>query len=59
MTKPIYLIFDGNSFIHRAYHALPAFTNKAGFPTAIITGVCNMINKVLNGFEHEHAVVGV
>lgn len=57
MTQPVYIIIDGNSFIHRAYHALPVFTNKAGFPTNIITGVCNMINKVLKGFEHEYAVV--
>lgn len=57
MTQKTYIIIDGNSFIHRAYNALPAFTNKDGFPTQIITGVCNMINKVINGFEHEHVVV--
>ena len=57
MTQKIYLIFDGNSFIHRAYHGMPAFSNKAGFPTHVITGVCSMINKVLKGFDYEHAVV--
>lgn len=57
MSKPLYIIIDGNSFMHRAYHALPAFTNKKGFPTQIITGTCNMINSAIKKMNPEKIVV--
>lgn len=62
MTKPILLIVDGNSFMHRAYNGMPSFVNKKGFPTQILAGVCNMINseikkqkpaKVVVAFDHK------
>lgn len=57
MTKPIFMIVDGNSFMHRAYHGLPPLSNKEGFPTQIISGVCTMINKQINKFKPEKIVV--
>ena len=54
--KNIFII-DGNSFIHRAFHALPPLTNSAGFPTNAITGTLNMINAIMNKFEYEKLIV--
>ena len=36
-TKVIYLI-DGNSYIHRAYHAIKNLSNSKGLPTNAIFG---------------------
>lgn len=57
MSKPIFMIVDGNSFMHRAYHGLPPLSNKDGFPTQIISGVCTMINKQINKFKPAKIVV--
>ncbi len=46
MSKPFVLI-DGSSYLYRAYHALPALTNKQGEPTGAIYGVVNMLRKLL------------
>ncbi len=57
MTKPTYLIIDGNSFIYRAYYALPPFSNKAGFPTQVITGFCNMTSGLITRLKPEKVVI--
>tara|TARA_B100000700_G_scaffold71271_1_gene79295 strand:+ start:63541 stop:66159 length:2619 start_codon:yes stop_codon:yes gene_type:complete len=54
--KNIFII-DGNSFIHRAFHALPPLTNSEGFPTNSITGTLNMINAIMNKFEYEKIII--
>lgn len=57
MTKPTFIIIDGNSFMHRAYHGMPTFFNKKGFPTNILAGVCSMINGQLTKIKPERIVV--
>lgn len=57
MTKPLFMIVDGNSFMHRAYHGLPPLSNKEGFPTQIISGVSTMINKEIKRLKPEQIVV--
>ncbi len=57
MTKPLFMIVDGNSFMHRAYHGLPPLSNKEGFPTQIISGVCTMINKSIKKLKPTKIVV--
>ena len=44
--KKIYII-DGNSYIHRAYHALKPLSTKEGFPTHAIYGFTKMLIKLL------------
>ncbi len=44
--KKIYII-DGNSYIHRAYHALKPLTTRDGFPTHAIYGFTKMLLKIL------------
>lgn len=57
MTRPTALIIDGNSFIHRSFHALPAFTNKEGHPTSAITGALNMIVSLQKKYSPDKLVV--
>lgn len=45
--KKIALIIDGNSFVHRSFHAIPPFTNKEGFPTGAMTGTLKMIHSLI------------
>ena len=51
-----FLLVDGSSYLFRAYHALPHFTNKKGFPTGAIFGVLNMLRKLKEDFK-DHAEV--
>jgi DNA polymerase-1 len=42
----LYLV-DGNSYFHRAFHAIKGLTNSRGFPTNAIYGFTSMIMKIL------------
>lgn len=55
--KETLVIIDGNSFIHRAYNAIPPLTNKDGFPTNAITGATNMIQSILKKHKPDMLVV--
>lgn len=46
MDKPKLLVLDGNSLIHRAFHALPPLTNSEGQPTNAVYGFTNMLWKL-------------
>ncbi|MFS1427925.1 DNA polymerase I [Vibrio splendidus] len=52
-----YVVIDGNSLYHRAFHAVPALSNKDGFPTNAITGFLNMVNRVLTNIMPDKVVV--
>lgn len=56
MSKPQCFIFDGNSFMFRAHHSMPAFTTKKGFPTGAMTGFFNMVNSVITKFSPEKTI---
>ena len=57
IKKELLIIVDGNSFAHRAYHAIPPLATKEGHPTNILTGVTNMINGLIKNFNPEKLVV--
>ncbi|MBU3671037.1 MAG: DNA polymerase I [Sinobacteraceae bacterium] len=57
MSKPDLVLVDGSSYLYRAFHALPPFTNAAGEPTGAVLGVVNMLLKFLR--EHEPATMVV
>ena len=42
MPKRLYL-FDGSSYVYRAYYALPPLKTKSGFPTGAIFGFLRML----------------
>jgi DNA polymerase I len=44
--KTIYLV-DGNSYIHRAFHAIGHLSNSKGFPTNAIYGFTRMLLKLI------------
>ncbi len=52
----LYLI-DGSSYIFRAYHALPALSNRQGEPTGAIYGFATMLLKTLREGEATHMAV--
>ncbi|WP_087023233.1 DNA polymerase I [Thaumasiovibrio subtropicus] len=54
--KPLILI-DGSSYLYRAYHAAPNFTNADGEPTGAVYGVINMIKSLLRQVETDHIAV--
>jgi DNA polymerase-1 len=41
------VIFDVNSLLHRAFHALPPLTTARGEPTNAVYGLLNMLNRIL------------
>ena len=46
-VKELYLL-DASSYIYRAFHALPKFTTKEGFPTGAIYGFTRMLLSLIN-----------
>ena len=42
-----FVILDAHAIIHRAYHALPSFTNSAGVPTGALYGLASMIMRIM------------
>ena len=55
-TKPFVLV-DGSSYLFRAYHAMPGFSNSRGEPTGTVYGVVNMIRRLLKDYDPEHIAV--
>jgi DNA polymerase I len=53
----ILLLIDGNAVMHRAYHALPPFKTKEGFPTHVIFGFFSILQKSLIDFQPTHLIV--
>lgn len=51
------LLIDGNSLVHRAYHALPALATRDGQPTQAVYGFTRMLLKVLKQEAPGRAVV--
>ena len=52
----LYLV-DGFSYLYRAFHALPPFSNSKGEPTGAVLGVVNMLQKFLKEEKPTHLAV--
>ena len=51
-SKPLLLLFDGNSIVHRAFHALPPLTvSKTGEMVNAVYGFVNTLLKVAGQFK--------
>ena len=57
MPQADLVLIDGSSYLYRAFHALPPFTNSRGEPTGAVLGVVNMLLKFLR--EHQPAQIAV
>lgn len=51
------LLIDGHALFHRAFHGLPAMSNKDGFPTGAIFGFFSMLFKAFVDIKPTHALV--
>ncbi len=50
-------MIDGNAIIHRAFHALPPLSNKAGQPTNAVYGFFTMLLKIIEDLRPEYLIV--
>jgi DNA polymerase I len=57
MKKPDLVLVDGSSYLYRAFHALPPFSNSRGEPTGAVFGVLNMLSKFLKDYDPERIAV--
>jgi DNA polymerase-1 len=57
MNKPDLVLVDGSSYLYRAFHALPPFTNSRGEPTGAVFGVLNMLSKFIKDYDPERIAV--
>jgi DNA polymerase-1 len=51
------LLIDGNGVMHRAYHALPLFKTKSGFPTNAMFGFFSILYKVIKDYHPDYLIV--
>src|SRR3990172_5675085 len=56
LRKKLYLI-DGNSYIYRAYFALPHLSNSKGLTTNAVYGFTNMMMKVIKDEAPEYLAI--
>ncbi len=56
-TRPQFLLVDGNSLLHRAYHALPPLATSDGRPTNAVYGLATMLVSLLEQHPPEAALV--
>ncbi len=50
------VILDAHAVIHRAYHALPSFTNSAGVPTGALYGIVSMLIRIVEDLKPDAIV---
>ena len=55
-SKTLYLL-DGNSYIHRAFHAIRNLSNSKGLPTNAILGFTKMLIKLLDDKSPDYVAV--
>src|SRR5678816_1639223 len=56
-SRPDLVLVDGSSYLYRAFHALPPFSNSRGEPTGAVFGVLNMLSKFLKDYDPERIAV--
>ncbi|MCG9969381.1 DNA polymerase I [Pelotomaculum terephthalicicum JT] len=47
MSQETIMLIDGNSLVHRAFHAIPPLSTSAGLPTNAVYGFTSMLLKLL------------
>lgn len=55
--RPLLYLIDGNSYIYRAFFAIPHLNTSAGFPTNAIYGFVNMLQSVLKEKKPDYLAV--
>lgn len=55
-TNKRLVLLDTHAIIHRAYHALPEFSNSKGEPTGAIYGLATMLFKIITELKPDYIV---
>lgn len=55
-NKKTLVLLDTHAIIHRAYHALPEFTNSKGEPTGALYGLATMLFKIITELKPDYIV---
>ncbi|HEY4213172.1 MAG TPA: DNA polymerase I [Steroidobacteraceae bacterium] len=55
--SPDLVLFDGSSYVYRAFHALPPLTSSKGEPTGALLGVINMLVKFNKEYQPKRIAV--
>jgi DNA polymerase I len=53
----IFMVVDGSAIVHRAYHAMPPFTNSSGVPTGAVHGFFSMLLKLVQELSPAHIAI--
>lgn len=56
IKKETIVILDAHAIIHRAYHALPSFTNSSGVPTGALYGLCAMLIRIIEELDPTYII---
>jgi DNA polymerase-1 len=56
-NTPPFILVDGSSYLHRAYHALPPLTTLEGQPTGAVYGVANMLRRLIKDYQPKHMAI--
>ncbi len=51
------ILIDGSSFLHRAFHAVPPFSNAQGVPTGAVYGITKMLKNLRQDYQPVYAAV--
>ncbi|QIB26618.1 DNA polymerase I [Caloranaerobacter azorensis] len=57
MSLKRFMVIDGNSLLHRAFHALPPLQTKDGIYTNGVYGFLTMLNKIIEEYSPEYICV--
>lgn len=50
------VLLDAHAIIHRAYHAMPDFSNSKGEPTGALYGIATMLMKIVTDLKPDYIV---
>lgn len=56
-SEKLFLLIDGSAILHRAYHAMPAFTTSSGLPSGAVHGFFAMLLKLLSEVKPAYMAV--
>lgn len=55
-AKKRLILLDAHAIIHRAYHAMPEFSNSKGEPTGALYGIATMLMKIITDLKPDYIV---
>jgi len=56
-SRPSLYLIDGNSYLYRAFHAIPYLSTSKGQPTNAVFGFTNMLFKILREKKPDYLAI--